>query len=157
MSMQQIVVSVYASKCSMTCDSDPLKIHHSCVWIWQALYIYFWQPLSHKKGGKNLCYFGQIMMEVEYREALILTATVKLRRISKLPNGTMEYRRISTLASHRSTTMEKGRNHLFSMEDGRIPFLATNLISVLYTCNTRYLQQSYFRFRIESCHTSLSH
>ena len=58
-------------------------------------------------------------------------------RFSKPPNGTMENRRTSTMASRRIPSMERGRIHLFSMEDGRIPsfnaFLTKNAISVHYT------------------------
>ena len=63
------------------------------------------------------------------------------RRFSKLPNGTMENRRTSTMASRRIPSMERGRIHLFSMEDGRIPsfnaFLTKNVISVHFTYGTQ--------------------
>ena len=62
------------------------------------------------------------------------------RRFSKPPNGSMEYRRTSTMASRRIPSMERGRIHLFSMEDGRIPsfnaFLTKNVISVHFTYGT---------------------
>ena len=55
-------------------------------------------------------------------------------RFSKPPNGTMKYRRTSTMASRRIPSMERGRIHLFSMEDGRIPsfnaFLTKNVLTL---------------------------
>ena len=63
------------------------------------------------------------------------------RRFSKLPNGTMENRRTSTIASRRIPSMERGRIHLFSLEDGRIPsfnaFLTKNVLKCpLHLWNT---------------------